>query len=179
MNIQHSSKTDEWGTPSWLVEKCRLVLGIIDLDPCSTEDWNTTIKATTFLDKEYDSLNNVWCTTPQSIFINPPGGKIKNKSLTSLYWHCLCEHHRKGLIMHTMWIGFSLEQLAISQGYDKYKMVNFSICVPKYRIQFDEYPGRPGLAPSHSNFILYMPGSLNNIAFFQREFEDLGAVSIK
>lgn len=179
MNIQRSSKMDEWGTPAWLVDKCRTVLGTIDIDPCSNKEWNTVIKATTFLTKEDNSLYNNWCTIPQSIFINPPGGKLKNKSLTSLYWQCLCDHYRKGLVKHAIWIGFSLEQLAISQSYGSMFMIDFPMCIPRSRIEFDQYPGYSGKAPSHSNFILYIPGSINNTEFFQKEFKCLGVINIK
>lgn len=178
MNIRHSSRTYEWGTPSWLIEKCRRVLGTIDLDPCSTEEWNKTIKATKFLDKNYDSLKNNWCTTPQSIFINPPGGKLGNKSLTSLYWSRLCDHYDRGWVAHAIWMGFSLEQLAISQNYEGMTMLYFPICVPRSRVQFDEYREFPGTAPSHSNFILYVPGRIDNTHIFTEEFKDLGAISL-
>jgi len=173
MNILHSSLSDEWGTPSYLVEMAREVLGTIELDPCSTSQWNMTVKANEF---SSSSLYTQWCTEPKSIFINPPGGKIGNRSLTAMFWHALCEHLRKELIEHAIWMGFSLEQLAISQSYDDFKMINYPICIPTKRIKFDYQPGISGIAPSHSNFILYIPGCINRSEKFLKVFKELGAI---
>jgi len=151
----------------------REVLGIIELDPCSNAQWNITVKADEFLS---NSLYTQWCNIPKSIFINPPGGKIGNKSLTAMFWCALCEHLRKGLVKHAIWMGFSLEQLAISQPYHDIKMARYPICIPSKRIKFDYQPGISGIAPSHSNFILYIPGWIDRKETFFKVFGKLGAV---
>ena len=37
MNIKHSSKSSEWYTPKWLMDKVHNVIGYPDFDPASNE----------------------------------------------------------------------------------------------------------------------------------------------
>ena len=73
-NVRHSSESNEFYTPAWLVEKARYVLGGIDLDPASSYFANQTVKAATYYDIESNGL-----LQPQWIgrtLLNPPGGLI-------------------------------------------------------------------------------------------------------
>jgi len=175
-NILHSSNTGEWGTPSWIMDIVRKVIDPIELDPCSRAQWNYTVKAERFLDEKYDSLVHPWTKVPVSIFINPPGGKLHNCSRAALFWNRLCEYAHSGLVKHAIWIGFSLEQLAVSQSYYPDLMVRYPICIVKKRIKFDRLPNVQGQTPSHSNFILYRPGIINRTDKFVKAFEGLGAI---
>ena len=61
----------EWYTPAVYVEKCRRVLGGIDLDPASSAGAQRTVKAKAFYTKEADGLQQTWKGT---VFLNPPYG---------------------------------------------------------------------------------------------------------
>jgi hypothetical protein len=52
--------TDERYSPTWLIEKARLVLGGIDCDPASSEVANRTVKATTYYSQADNGLNREW-----------------------------------------------------------------------------------------------------------------------
>lgn len=71
MNSFHLGNSAEWGTPTELIESARVVLGEIDLDPATTEEINArTVRATSYLTAEHDSLTLQW---RGRVFVNPPG----------------------------------------------------------------------------------------------------------
>jgi hypothetical protein len=73
VNPQHSNVTNRWGTPEDIVERARKTMGGIDLDPCSEEVFNATIKATqyySFLERGEDGLVLPWFGR---VLLNPPG----------------------------------------------------------------------------------------------------------
>lgn len=171
MNIQLSSRTDQWFTPLELLVKIRSVLGVIDLDPASCAEANDRVAALTYFDEHDDGLSQDWGTN-KTIYLNPPGGKIKNKSLSILFWTKLMNTE----IKHAIYMGFSLEQLQTSQRPGLKSIGEFPFCIPSKRIKF-YYPSNPGKsAPSHSNVIAYIPGSVDYTDLFYDVFKDVGLV---
>lgn len=173
-NIQHSSRSDEWYTPAYLVELAREVLGEIELDPASSEAANKTVRAKRYLTEQDDALSCCWTKTPVSIYINPPGGKLGNKSMTALFWQRLLDVRCAGLLDHAVFMGFSLEHLAVTQGCTQ-SMVEFPFCIPAKRIRFVSPDGCFN-SPTHSNVIVYVPGLTNVTSRFKEIFSQLGAV---
>lgn len=87
-NSRHSSSKQERGTPSWIVEPAREVLGGIDLDPASSTKANKIVKADFFYRKRDNGLQRPWRVlqrtrslkgAPTSIWLNPPGGLIDGR----------------------------------------------------------------------------------------------------
>ena len=56
IEIQFSSKSNEWYTPSRYIEAVRETLGFIDLDPASCLEANNLIKAKRFFSLENDEF---------------------------------------------------------------------------------------------------------------------------
>jgi hypothetical protein len=70
-----SMENDRYGTPIFILNCVRQVLGVIDLDPFSEALFNSVVRATRFYSREengFDRLNKPWWG---SVFLNPPGGK--------------------------------------------------------------------------------------------------------
>lgn len=176
MNIQHSSRSDSWGTPVDILEKCRAVLGSIDFDPASSALFNHQVKATKFLTKKDDALKTLWDCGDKNIFLNPPGGKLGNKSMTGLFWRRLLEHRH--LFNHAIFLAFSLEALQTTQKYAELSCGCFPCCIPKQRIRFLRENGLEGPAPSHSNVIVYVPGKVDVTKGFEEVFSEEGTVLI-
>jgi hypothetical protein len=172
-NIQHSSRSDEWYTPKYLIDKSRLVLNEIDLDPASNEYANLTVNATKILTKKENGLISKWSDIPINVFLNPPGGKVMNKSYSSLFWKRLMIHRSQGLLNHSIFLGFSLEQLQTTQNCKLGSICNFPICIPKKRIKFVSKDGNFN-APTHSNVIVYIPSIENKTQLFYNTFEEIG-----
>ncbi len=173
MNIKHSSKTNEWHTPIWLLNMCKEVLGDIELDPASCVNANLRIGAKRFITEAQDGLKSDW-GTPETVFLNPPGNKLGNKSMSGLFWAKLVSERSN--FGHAIYIGFNLEQLQTTQNYTDQPIALFPFCIPKKRVAFDRANGTKGNAPSHSNIIVYVPGSINHTNKFKEVFEKLGTV---
>lgn len=173
MNIQHSSRSDAWYTPLEVVTAAQRVLGPIDLDPASDEFGNARVGARYFLTKEMDGLNTPWI--PGTIFLNPPGGKVRNRSQMELFWRRLMAHRDEGQLTHAVFVAFSLEAAQSTQRDGQGGIMRFPLCVPSKRLAFDSRTGK-GQAPSHSNAIVYVPGKLDRTAQFIAEFSWFGFV---
>lgn len=172
MNIQHSSRTDEWYTPLEILVMVRSVLGQIDLDPASSAEANDRVAALKYFDQFDDGLKQDW-GKDKAIFINPPGGKTGNKSNVALFWKKLMGSE----IKHAIFMGFSIECLQTTQGKGVRSAMEFPFCVPSSRIKFF-YPHNPKKSsPSHSNVIIYVPGSEDRTDLFCDVFSNLGAVA--
>ena len=172
MNIQHSSRSDRWFTPPHIIQLCKHVLGEIEFDPASEPDANQIVQAASYFDEADDGLIKEWpvgCT----VFLNPPGSKRANKSIAALFWARLMDYRRAGSLKHAIYMGFSLEQLAVSQKYHDDSMLLFPMCVPSERIKFVS-PDARKTAPSHSNVIVYVPGSIDRSGQFRVTFSSLG-----
>src|SRR5882672_122790 len=168
MNVQHSSRTDQWGTPSHILGMARDVLGQITFDPASSWEFNDNVQAARYWTK--DGLTGPW-PVGETIWCNPPGGKSGNRSMAALFWNRLVNTH----IRHAMFMAFSLEQMQTTQSSAK-SILDFPVCVPRRRIAFIRPDGSTGPAPSHSNVIVYVPGSLDMTDKFLSVFSKLGAV---
>lgn len=176
-NTQLSSKTDQWGTPAYILEKVRNTLITIDIDPASCHAANKLVMAKKYFSKDNSGLSvKFWSYKPVSVFINPPSGKLNGVRKPKLFWEKLIEHQERKLLKEGIFLGFSLEQLAILQ--DCYKNpLDFTVCFPRKRIKFinlldPEQKDRP----THSNFICYIHGTRDNRDKFYKEFHDLGHI---
>jgi hypothetical protein len=170
--IQHSSQTDQWFTPSHIIELAREVLGTISLDPASSERANQIVQATWYCTAAQDGLAQTW---HGSVYLNPPGGKRGNQSLAGLFWTKLMQERELGLVDHAIFMAFSVEMLQSTQKPGQKSILDFPFCVPSKRIRFVS-PGVEKHAPSHSNAIVYVPGKVDRTDVFDAVFAELGAV---
>jgi hypothetical protein len=177
MNIQHSQRTDEWGTPKSIMNLVRDLLGTIDLDPASDAHFNRTVDAYYFFTKEDgDSLTRPWLTpaapTEAAIFLNPPGGKTCNKSNVVLFWQKLMDEVDAGHVKHAIFMGFSIECLQTTQQCSR-AVPSYPICIPRSRLRFDRKSGLYN-APSHASVIAYIPGTVDETERFISIFQGVG-----
>lgn len=140
-NILHSKATPRWGTPEELVGLARLVMGGLDLDPCSEEKFNKVIQAPTYyslLERDEDGLALPWFGR---VFCNPPGGLVKR------FWQkALAEN-----IEQMFWVGFSVEQLCILADEPAHPL-DFSCCILRRRVGFTRHDDFEG-SPAHGNYV--------------------------
>jgi hypothetical protein len=64
------STGDEWGTPPWLIELAREVMGSIELDPASNAQANKIVRAHRYYDQTTNGLTQSWAA--DSVWLNCP-----------------------------------------------------------------------------------------------------------
>ena len=168
---QHSKKEVRWGTPIDIIERARRVMGSIDLDPCSSNAFNEVVRADKIYsldDRGEDGLKLPWTG---NVFVNPPGGLVKEFWRKTLQEDRTCNSWPAVSWNQLIWIGFSLEQLAILANENWHPM-DFSICILRKRLSFNRFDGYKG-SPTHSNYIAGLKVDHTN---FKREFRDLGRI---
>ena len=176
MNIMHSSRSDKWFTPVHIIAKVQQVLGHVDCDPASERDANLRIGATRYLTADGELPESVWLLNEGTVYLNPPGNKIGNKSLTGLFWKRMMQERDSGLLTHGIFMCFSIEALQSTQKPGQQSIGEFPFCVPSKRIKFDDPNDHSKQSPSHSNAIVYVPGMMDKRDLFAEVFRSEGVV---
>ena len=187
---QHSTATPEHYTPIEIIDAARVTMGgDIDLDPASTATVNAKrVDARNFFTKAEDGLAREW---HGRVWLNPPGGRIGNRSSAAVWWSKLADEYHAGRVTQAVFLGFSIELLATSQDA-KIWPGDMPFCIPRRRIEFlKEVDGDfvKGESPTHSNVIVYLPargGALSvssverdaGIARFAEAFKRFGRVRV-
>lgn len=176
---QHQSKSCRWQTPPDLLNRCRLVLGEIDLDPASEFEANENVRAERWLGESDDGLAAKWSIgEPVSVFLNPPGGRRSNRSLTCLFWQRLCKEAHYGGVSHAIFVAFSLGALQTTHRYGPWSACEFPHCIAAQRIRYNNPDGTPGPSPPVGSAIVYVPGTIDRTRLFYDTFRDLGTVCV-
>lgn len=177
MSIKHSSANCCWYTPTEIIEAARGVLRTIDFDPASDEFGNSRVKATGYL-SEHGTDIITW-PRDRTVFLNPPSGRANtHRSLPVAFWQALLDYREGGHLKHAIFVAFSIEQLQTSQSASL-SMMHFPFCVPRKRLAFAAPPDRPPpRAPTHSNAIVYVPGTIDATHVFVDRFAPIGRVVV-
>jgi hypothetical protein len=171
-NVRHSSKSDAWRTPPDIVERARIVLGGIDLDPATTIAANAQVNARCIFAPPLDGLAVQWFG---SVFLNPPGGVRDGKSQCGLWWAKLIEEIESERVKDAIFVAFSIEALQFTQRCER-SILDFPFCVPRQRLAFLNGDGLPAKQPAHANAIVYVPGEEDNTEVFVEQFTPVGKV---
>ena len=167
---QHSQKSNLWYTPETVLNAAREVLGYIELDPASDAHGNERVQAERFLTEADDGLTAPW-GTPRSVFLNPPGGKVGNRSRAELFWLRLM--NERANIGHAIFLAFSLEQLQTTQKPGQLSLMHFPVCIPSKRLRF-HYRNHDKVSPTHANCVTYVPGKIDLTSTFLSVFSTIG-----
>lgn len=174
-NSHHSSETDNWGTPPYIIKLMHEVMGTPDLDPASSFEHNKHIGAARIITKEEGGIATPWTTGSKSIsiFCNPPGGKIGSTSISKMFWQKLMEVREADLLIEAIFVCFSIEALQTTQLSCVHAVTDFTMCIPRRRIHFVGENGARS-QPTHANAIVYVPGELDNSQVFVDAFSTIG-----
>lgn len=110
---------NEWYTP----------VRYIDLDPASCELANRTVKATRYYDAHTNGLDKPW---HGNIWLNPPFGKVRNKSGIRIFTEKLIEEYRAGHIEQAVFLGTSDCDASWF-----HSLWDFLICFPDHNVYFN------------------------------------------
>lgn len=139
----HSKNTPRWGTPQWVIEHARTLMGGIHLDPASSEEFNFYVKAL-MIYRQQDNGLSPECVWGGNVFLNPPGG------LVTEFWNKLCSSYENGEVDRAFWVGFSVEQLC-TLASEKYHPMDFSTVILRKRLSFNQQITQPtGQTTTHT-----------------------------
>jgi ParB family chromosome partitioning protein len=164
MNPQHSSKSNEWYTPSRYVEAARSVLGCIDLDPASCDIANRTVQAMRYFTADEDGLSQKWCG---KVWLNPPYGKIGGRSAAGVWASKLVSEYDAGRVSEAV----LLVNSATSEKWFS-DLWRFPICFTDHRIRFNTENG-PGPSPTHGSAFVYVGPDYDK---FREIFSQFGTI---
>lgn len=152
-----SSKSGEWQTPPWLVEKCRAALGgYITLDAATDEN---NVKAMHTITAEDDALDGVgswamWCERgmalsdpTRTLFLNPPGEKTGK--LIRRFWERWDAESAN--FYASVWVDFNLDHLRFIK-----RQPADCLIIPRKRMAFvDPLTGKERTGAQIGGFILF------------------------
>ena len=166
-----STKNNEWFTPHIYIEAARSVMGGIDLDVASCEIANKTVKAARYYTKEQDGLKQPW---QGRIWLNPPFGKVDNKSYIRLFILKLLEEYQLGNVKQAVLLTTVRTDCSWFA-----PLWNCPICFCDHHVNFyqtGDTPGRPGRTTAshiHGTIFVYLGPNIN---LFVEHFTDFGPV---
>ena len=183
---QHMSETNEHPTPVEIVEASRAVLGGIDLDPATCEEFNRRVGATRIHTIRDNGLAHEW---RGRVFLNPPGGKYNRKlepitkgpgiSSAALWWAKLLKEYESCRVTSAIFVCFSLSVFRTAQAMQVKPPYCFPFVVPRERLAFK------GDQPSHDNAIVFLPRPMfgksqydADCERFEKVFSDFGEVRL-
>jgi phage N-6-adenine-methyltransferase len=97
-NLHTGNKNDEWYTPDVILDKIREVMGVIDLDPATSELAQSSVKAQDFFTEDDDGLAHEW---HGKIFCNPPYSAALIKKFTAKFYQEFMDRNMTEGIMLT------------------------------------------------------------------------------
>jgi len=163
-HVAQNSGDEEWYTPPVYIEAARNVLGVIDLDPASSEQAQAKVKAGTYFTKADDGLLQVW---KGRAWMNPP----YKSSLIRPFIDKLCEHVAREDVPEAV----VLVNNATDTGwFQKIAGVARAICFPCGRVRFLRPEGVVG-APLQGQAVVYIG---NDVDAFAREFTRFGVIMV-
>lgn len=173
MLAKHQSIKVEHGTPNEVLELARFVLGDIELDPCSSPEFNVNVKASRFFTEADNGLERPW--NAKTVWVNPPGKPQGSpRSLAPLFWSQFVHEFLLGHFESGLFLAFSLEQLATLQnaGYP-IGYVPFEACILRKRLKFLTESGEAQGSPTHANAVILLTNDAKVSERF-KEFASLG-----
>lgn len=155
-----SSKSGEWQTPPWLVEKCRAALGgHVSLDPCAGigPGGQNNVGAYSAIYKAGDGLSYDWLRLAikqqeffgivPTLFVNPPGER--SGKLVRRFWAKWNAESRK--FHASVWVDFNLDHLRFIT-----RVPADALIIPRKRLAFvDPVTGKERRGAQIGGFLLF------------------------
>lgn len=172
MRLLTSHESVEWYTPPWLIDRVREFLGVISLDPASSELPQSWIKAERYFTAEQDGLSLDWHTegkpTP-TIFVNPPYGKTNGKSNQAVWTEYIHKQYVKGHFVEGLVL---INNTAGYKWFETFWERYATLCL-RERLRFVNHEGKVGGQAKRGQCLIYL-GKSDQL--FAEKFKDLGKI---
>jgi len=161
-HINQSSGDTDKGTPGFILDAAREVLGEIDLDPASSAFFNERVRAGRFFSQGDDGLEQEWSGR---VWMNHPSGK-DNKRWTAK----LVEHYLAGDVDAACCLTWS----STSEQWF-HSLIHYPQCFLHKRVRYLDVDGKPLGVPPKGSVVTYLG---RDVERFARVFEALGTVKV-
>jgi len=156
--LKQDSRNVEYWTPGYVLERARMVLGAIELDPASCETANQTVHAERFFTLEDDGLAQDWVA--RTLWLNPPYGRDEatHQGNQGRWSAKLIDAYEAGHVGAAM----LLVNASMSEHWFTPLKAAYPICFHDGRMRF-EGPGA-GNAPTNGNALIYFGRDVERFA---------------
>jgi phage N-6-adenine-methyltransferase len=149
---------EEWYTPAEIIEKARLVMKTIDIDPASSDIANKTVKATTYYTNITNGLDKEW---HGNLYMNPPFSNA-----ISAFINKLCEQLGLGNVKQAIIV---TNNSTDTDWFQKLKEISNVLCFTDGRIKFYNSKKKPNI--THGQAVFYIG---ENEEKFMEHFSSIG-----
>jgi ParB family transcriptional regulator, chromosome partitioning protein len=160
-HVSYNSGDNEWYTPKEIIEAARNVMGEIDLDPASSEEANTIVKAVQYFNEQENGLLYSW---RGRIFMNPPYAS----NLIGDFIKKLVDEINEGNVNEAIIL---VNNATETRWFQSIARICSAVCFPMGRIKF--WHPRKEAVPLQGQAILYAG---KNIGKFLIEFKEMGII---
>lgn len=166
MAVHYTSDSPEWYTPRDIIDRAIVVLGQIDLDPCSNsaDRAKANVPAGDYFHKEKDGLAHQWFGR---VYMNPPYGDEIADWAERLIWHYDHDYVDEAIAL--------IPARTDTAWFRPFKK-RFPCCFINGRLKFISPDGAKNSAPFPS-VVVYL-GLENKIARFEEIFGEIGDVML-
>jgi phage N-6-adenine-methyltransferase len=170
VHVSQNTGEMEWYTPTDIINLARRVMGIIDVDPASSEIANKTVGATFFYTKEENGLDKEWTG---NVWLNPPFCNPEIKQFLSK----LVDSYEKG---ETKQACVYTNNATDTQWWQDAASVADAICFVRGRLRCYRPDGTTGQSPLQGQTILYYGSNTRSKSenCFAKVFGEIGGVLI-
>lgn len=176
MSMFMSSETCEWYTPGHIIELARKVMGSITLDPASCEYANTNIVKADF----YYDCNGLELPWYGNVWLNPPYGRIKNRSSQGIW----AKKMESELLNKNINQGILLVRAALGYPWFEELWDKWPACFVRDLLQFVKSDGTTGdNTAKHGHALFYIADNTKdnyqiNLTKFIFTFRTIGRITI-
>lgn len=163
-HVSQNSGENEWYTPPEYVEAARAVLGVIELDPASTDAANAVIKAEQIFTIQDNGLDQQW---DGRVWMNPPYAQ----PLVSQFCEKLIVSVRAATVPAAIVLVNNATETHWFRGVAD---IASAICFPTGRVRFWS-PDKASAAPLQGQAFLYIGES---VELFAEQFSQFGFLAV-
>ncbi len=158
--------SDSWYTPSVYTDMVREVMGKIDLDPFSSKEANSHVKAKRYFDFKSNAFKQTWFKKPGKVFMNPPyGRKIINAAIA-----IFIEKWNRGTISEAIVL---VNNATETKWFQLLLRSSNMICLPEKRIAFEAIDGKNVSGNTRGQVFLYFGSETSK---FKDVFKEIGII---
>lgn len=163
VHVSQNTGMPEWYTPSDYIEAARAVMGVIELDPASSDIAQQRVRADAYYTVDDNGLEAEWSG---SVWMNPP----YTAGLVDRFCDKLIQHYNDEEVSEAIVL---VNNATDTKWFQRLAEVADSLCFPLGRIKFLDTEGNPKGAPLQGQCVFYLGGMTK---LFHQHFSQFGLV---